>query len=178
MNITIITPTYNPGVLLSETANSIAHHNDSIHHIIIDNMSKSLPLKDLERLSSKYPNYSYAIFKIKSTIYEAMNHGITQVDTGIIGIINSGDKLLIKPSEISDCFMWNSLDFLHGNSILIRNDSKIPVAISKPPLPFRNIDSIRYDFQMPIVHCTLFCTLDAYKLIGLYDCRYSLSAVY
>jgi glycosyltransferase involved in cell wall biosynthesis len=89
--ISIITPSYNQGMFIAETMNSILSQGyPRLEYIVIDGGSTD---DSVEKIRSQEPNLSYWVSEKDNGQADAVNKGFRRATGDIIGWINSDDML-------------------------------------------------------------------------------------
>lgn len=118
MKISIITATYNSGLTIRDTIESVLRqtHYD-FEYIVIDGFSKDNTLSIVKSYESKFRGRMRWISEPDKGIYDAMNKGIRMATGDIIGILNSDDFYADAHvlSDIADVFTQQNPDCVYGN---------------------------------------------------------------
>ena len=92
MKITIITATYNSGVTLRDTIESVLSQTYlDYEHIIVDGKSKDATLDIIREYEPRYQGKLRWISEPDKGIYDAMNKGIRMATGDVVGLLNSDD---------------------------------------------------------------------------------------
>ncbi len=169
-NTTIITVTYNAGVVLERTIQSIiAQKYENIEYIIVDGCSSDNTIeiiKEYEKYIDKW------ISEKDSGLYDAMNKGISLASGDWLFFMNAGDVFYCD-STLQTFFNNNKTDdydIIYGDNFIVNSDFK-PVRYFKSGVLNRN--TIRKG--MPVSHQSIFVRLEK---CPLYDVKLKLKAEY
>ncbi len=92
MKISVITATYNSGLTLRDSIESVLkQYYEDYEHIIVDGGSKDNTLDIIREYEPQYKGKLKWISEPDKGIYDAMNKGITLASGDIVGILNSDD---------------------------------------------------------------------------------------
>jgi len=166
MKITIITPTFNSEKTILDTLDSVSCQTyKNIEHLIIDGGSQDETLNILKN----YKRKKIKIFRKKTNIYQAINHGIKRSKGDIIGILGADDiyqnSNVIK--YVSKKFISNpETNILIGSLVYFakKNYSKVLRYYSNDS--FSN-KTFKYGMMPP--HPSTFIKKNIYDKIGYYD---------
>tara|TARA_B100000212_G_scaffold303219_1_gene249939 strand:+ start:838 stop:1641 length:804 start_codon:yes stop_codon:yes gene_type:complete len=130
-DISIITPSLNAERFIDKCLITIKSQKKIlVQHIIVDAGSKDLTLKKIEK-----NNFSEVYFLKDSTIYEALNYGVSKAKSNIIGFLNIDDfyeseyilyKVLLKFRESK------SNKLVYGNCKFINERGNILYKLRSP----------------------------------------------
>jgi glycosyltransferase involved in cell wall biosynthesis len=176
MKVTIITPVLNGRAHLRDTILSVINQTyDNIEYLVFDGGSTD----GTHEIIQEFREFiSIARIERDSSMYDAINKAIEMSSGDIIGILNSDDSyhsnLIIE--QIVNTFMLNNkLDFVHGSVNVIDKQGKV-IGFSKP---FANENLLkRINFEMPILHPTLFVRRYVYSNLGSFNLDYRIVADY
>jgi len=165
--VTIVTVVYNGEKYLEETILSVINQTyDNVEYIIIDGGSTDGTLDIIKKYEDKI---DYWVSEKDKGIYDAMNKGISLTTGDMVGLINADD--------------WYELDALH-NVIKNKNNG---VMFGKMISHFKDGTIHFHDYieprnkdevKMSRVHPTVFIDKTCYKIYGLFDTTFKLSADY
>ena len=176
--ITIITVSLNSIDTIERTILSIIEQrNVTFEYIIVDGGSSDGTVSLIEKYSRvSNCNFRY-ISELDKGIYDAMNKGIKMALGTYIWLVNSDDFLepdalsnLQRVIETSDSTIPH---IIVGGLNLINTDNK-PLYV-KPP----SMNSVRESYNklsMGIIHPSSVVHRDVYKIVGLYNDKYFISA--
>ena len=92
MKVSIITATYNSGMTLCDTIESVLRQSyGQIEHVIVDGGSNDNTLDIIREFEPQYKGRLKWISEKDRGIYDAMNKGIALATGDVIGILNSDD---------------------------------------------------------------------------------------
>ena len=92
MKVSIITATYNSGMTLRDTIESVLRQSyGQIEHVIVDGGSNDNTLDIIREFEPQYQGRLKWISEKDRGIYDAMNKGIALATGDVIGILNSDD---------------------------------------------------------------------------------------
>ena len=92
MKVSIITATYNSGMTLRDTIESVLRQSyGQIEHVIVDGGSNDNTLDIIREFEPQYKGRLKWISEKDRGIYDAMNKGIALATGDVIGILNSDD---------------------------------------------------------------------------------------
>lgn len=174
MKISIITATYNSGVTLRDTMESVLGQDYAdFEHIIVDGCSKDNTLDIVRELEPRYEGRLKWISEPDKGIYDAMNKGILMASGDVIGLLNS-DDFYTSPDVLStvDCEI-REFDAVYGDVHYVDpRDTATPVRFYSSA-PFRRW-KMRLGF-MP-AHPSFYCRRTVYTRYGLFDRDFKVAA--
>ena len=169
--LSIITVVKNDEKNIEKTIRSIVLQKESnFEYIIIDGYSKDNTINIVKKYKKKI---DIIISKKDKGIYDAMNKGIKLANGKIIVFCNSGDFFYKNSLQrVLKLFSDRNYDFVIGT--VVRNYTKAKI------LKYGfNFDKIKYNFDFATSHTTgFFLKKKIYKMIGLYNTKFKVSADY
>ena len=169
--LSIITVVKNDEKNIEKTIRSIVLQKKSnFEYIIIDGYSKDNTINIVKKYKKKI---DIIISKKDKGIYDAMNKGIKLANGKIIVFCNSGDFFYKNSLQrVLKLFSDRNYDFVIGT--VVRNYTKAKI------LKYGfNFDKIKYNFDFATSHTTgFFLKKKIYKMIGLYNTKFKVSADY
>jgi glycosyltransferase involved in cell wall biosynthesis len=174
--VTIITVVFNGEKYLEETILSVINQTyNNVEYIIIDGGSTDGTLE----IIGKYENaIDYWVSEPDQGIYDAMNKGIKLATGQFIGIVNSDDTIYPSTvqSVVSAFEAKPEAQYTFGKVELARENGQIyGIAQSNPN---KQLKDFTKNISMPFPHMTIYARREIYKLIGLFNTKYRLSADY
>lgn len=166
--ITVITVVFNGEKHLEETILSIINQNyDNVEYIIIDGGSSDGTLDTIRK-------YEYAIdywiSKKDKGVYDAINEGICLSLGEVVGLIHVGSALNnMALQNVSKIVRTN------GNVSIIAGSATLSFDKRKKELFRSKIKSLS-PRNTQVLHETLYIPVELYKLYGLYDLTFNVSA--
>jgi len=174
MKISIITATYNSGVTLRDTMESVlAHDFDDFEHIIVDGCSKDHTLDIVRELEPRYNGRLKWISEPDNGIYDAMNKWIMMATGDVVGLLNSDD--FYSASDILSTVdrEIREFDAVYGDVHYVDpKDTATPVRFYSSAA-FRRW-KMRLGF-MP-AHPSFYCRRTVYTRYGLFDPGFKVAA--
>lgn len=179
MKISIITVTYNSGLTLVDTIESVLFQSYSdIEYIIIDGLSKDNTIDIINEYEPLFQGRLKWISEKDNGIYDAMNKGIRMATGDIVGIINSDDFYHRKDiiEKIAAIFEQDKLvQAIYGDVRFVNpNDLNKTVRYYSSGKFSPNL--FRYGF-MP-AHPTFFTYREQFEKNGYYKVDYKIAADY
>ncbi len=159
----IITPTYNSGLKLEKTVNSIlAQGSDLLEYIVVDGGSTDETLPLLETYGDKLK----VISERDAGVYDAMNKGIEASSGWYLYFIGAGDSLRENMlGKIARVLPENDLSLVYGNAYMVDQGIVYDGEFSKDKLKRRNI-----------CHQAVFYGRTVFDMFGGYDLRFKVLA--
>lgn len=171
--VTMITVVYNGQDYLEKTIQSVIEQSyNNVEYIIVDGGSDDNTLDIIQRYQDRI---DYWISERDNGIYDAMNKGISLALGGIIGIINSDDRLLPNSLDkvVQASLNASTKEFVvHGKIALFKPDGTRLGEHAPKNIPWY------YLFSTPFKHPATFISRDLYKKIGLFHLEFGLAADY
>ena len=173
--ISIITPTLNCGEFLAATMDSICSQKyEYIQSLVIDGGSEDNTLQIAERYE-----FTEIIMSEDSSLYEALNEGISRSSGDIICFLNGDD--LLAPG-ILKCIADNydyfkTFDMLCGHAILFEHDKNTGNRIidNYSRFSYRTLHPDTLLYGAPIINAHFFKT-DIFRQVGDFNTSYKLAA--
>ena len=167
LKISVVTVTKNSEKFLEENLQSLKNQTyRNFEHIIIDGKSTDKTIEIIKKYSDQI---NFWKSEIDSSLYEAMNKGISKSTGDIIGILNSDDIYYPQALSIVNNYFSNypNIDFLFGS-------------VEKHKLMHGfNPKKIKWTFGFYTTHSIGFFIRKTSQLkLGLYDTQYKYSADY
>lgn len=176
MKISIITTTYNSGLTLCDTIESVLIQKYAdIEYIIIDGNSTDDTIDIIRKYKSLFNGRLHYISEPDKGIYDAMNKGIKIATGEIIGFLNSDDLFCDNNiiELVANAFFVNEIDAVFGNLYFVDkcNISKI-VRVWKGTHYVQN--SFRKGWHP--AHPTFYVKKEIYDRLGGFDISFKVSA--
>ena len=174
LRISLITPTYNSGLTIRSTLQSVADQKYSnLQYIIIDSASTDHTLS----IVNEYSDIVTDIVSEKDNgIYYALNKGIAMSDGDIIGILNSDDFYVTNNvlDQVSDVFTINNdCDVVMANVDYVEsNDLKNPLRNYK----INKFYTWMFRFGIMPPHPAVFVKKSAYNRVGKFNTDFKIAA--
>lgn len=174
MKISIITATFNSGVTLRDTMESVLRQSyQDYEHIIIDGLSNDNTLRIIEEFEPRYAGQLKYISEKDNGIYDAMNKGISMATGDIIGILNSDDfytsddVLSTVVREIED------VDAIYGDIHYVAPNNP-----NKCVRYYSSKDFRRWKMRLGFMpaHPSFYCRREVYARYGLFDLSFKVAA--
>jgi glycosyltransferase involved in cell wall biosynthesis len=175
MKVSIITVTYNSEAYLQDCIDSVIHQRYSdIEHIIIDAASTDGTLDIIRRYDNHIAQW---ISEKDNGMYDAINKGIALASGGIIGILNSDDKLASEDviGDIVSCFMDQHVDAVYGDLIYV---DKLNTARILRYWKGANYKRYRFNYGWMPAHPTFYVRTSLIADLGGYESHYYTAADY
>lgn len=165
MDLSIIIPNYNSGLLLENTLKSIFSES-CIHEfevLVIDNISHDRP----HEIISSYPSQKLTfISEPDRGVYDAMNKGIKLAKGNWLIFLGSGDEIILDSvNKIS--FDELTLKMIYGEVYLVQQNRLYDGEFSFLKLMKKNIS-----------HQAIFYNSNVFKELGYFDLRFKVAADY
>lgn len=167
--VTIITPSFNQGLFLEETINSVLNQSyKNIEYIVVDGLSTDNTLEILSKYKSLISNI---IIEKDFGQSDALNKGFAASKGDLIGWINSDDLLDSNAIQnVVNVFMSRvDIDFIYGNINLIDESSKHLDDLRGSQVIYPNL---LIDMTLPIPQQGSFWRRRVYDSIGGLNIRY------
>lgn len=157
--ITVVTVTYNPGLLLEKTIQSVIGQDyPNIEYLIIDGGSRD---GTVEMIKKYEKNLAYWVSEPDRGIYDAMNKGIRQASGEWINFMNAGD-LFASLDTVSTFIekVQKDTEIAYGASFLVH-----PITKEKTYHPVHALEAL-YTPEMPFIHQSVFIRSNIMKRYG------------
>ena len=173
-DISLITVTYNADRTILDCLRSVSYQTLQPEHIIIDGCSTDHTLK----LVQEYSGHPLRIFSEPDNgIYDAMNKGIVNANSDIIGILNADDYYVAPDilEKVARIFQKRTVDACYGDLCYIDNYN--------PDRTIRYWRADTFSYRkfywgwMP-PHPTFFVRQTAYERFGLFNLMMGSAADY
>lgn len=165
-DISIVTPTLNAEKYISKCIDSVNSQNGvSIQHIIVDGESSDKTIEIAKEKGSDV--YTLP----KSSIYEALNHGIEKARSSIIGFINADDKYACEDalSTIVKKFSETKMEgIIYGNCQFVDVDGNLLYKLLSPKK--MRLWPARHR-MFSISHPSWFISADVIRKLECYDIK-------
>ncbi|MDN3655850.1 glycosyltransferase family 2 protein [Ferruginibacter paludis] len=175
MKVTLLTVTYNSENYLEECINSvIAQTHPDIEHIIVDAASTDGTLEIIRKYNGHIAQW---VSEKDNGMYDAINKGITMATGGIIGILNSDDKLA-APDVISDivhCFTDQHVDAVYGDLVYVEKKNTSRVLRYWKGFSYKRY---RFNYGWMPAHPTFYVRTSLIAELGGYESHYYTAADY
>lgn len=120
MKISIITATYNSGLTLRDTLESVLSQDyTDYEHIIVDGVSKDDTMDVVKEYAPRYHERLRYISEPDNGIYDAMNKGIAMATGDVVGILNSDDFYASNDVLSSIADNIKDVDAVYGNLVFV-----------------------------------------------------------
>lgn len=176
MKISIITATYNSGLTVRDTIESILRQNyENIEYIIKDGGSKDNTLEICHEYEMKFSGRMKIISEPDKGIYDAMNKGIEAATGDVIGILNSDDFYTSNDvlQTIADAFNENDIDAVYGDIHFVNNNNLDKCVRYYSSALFKR-RWMHLGF-MP-AHPSFYCKKECYEKFGYFDTSFKVAA--
>lgn len=174
--ITIITATYNSGLTIKDTIESVLNQDyKNIEYIIIDGGSKDKTIDIIKEFEPKFQGRLKWISEKDKGIYDAMNKGIRMGTGDIIGILNSDDFFTSDDviSTVNETFEMYNPDAIYGDIHFVNDDNLDKTIRYYSSRIFRR-GLMRFGF-MP-AHPSFYIKRKCFDKFGLYNTSYKIAA--
>ncbi len=176
MKISIITATYDSGVTLRDTMESVlAQLHGDIEHIIVDGGSSDDTMDIVRKLEPHYQTRLRYVSEKDRGIYDAMNKGIAMATGDIVGILNSDDFYTSDNvlSTVVSAFEDGNIDAVYGDIHYVQdNDLQKCTRYYSSKIFHRRW--MRLGF-MP-AHPSFYCRKEIYEKYGGFNLSYKIAA--
>lgn len=178
MKLSIVTVTYNSGITLRDTIQSVLFQSyPDIEYLLVDGLSRDNTVEIIKEYEPQFSSRIKWISEKDSGLYDAMNKGIRMATGDIVGIINSDDfyhrtDILAK---VADAFQDGTVQAVYGDVRFVNPDNldkTVRYYSSKKFSP----NLFRYGF-MP-AHPTFFTYRKYFDEFGYYKTDYRIAADY
>lgn len=164
MKISIITATYNSGITVRDTLESVLRQSYQDYELIIkDGGSKDDTLAICREYEPKFEGRLRILSSPDGGIYDAMNQGIATAKGDVIGILNSDDFYTSDDilQTVAEAFEKNEgIDAVYGDVIYVGKHNKEKVLRHYSSKKFRR-RWMRFGF-MP-AHPSFYCKIERYE---------------
>lgn len=159
----IITPTYNSGLKLEKTVDSVlSQGSDLLEYIVVDGGSTDETLPLLEAYGDKLK----VISERDTGVYDAMNKGIEESSGWYLYFIGAGDSLRENMlGKMARVLPENNLSLVYGNAYMVDQGIVYDGEFTKDKLRRRNI-----------CHQAVFYGRTVFDMFGVYDLRFKVLA--
>lgn len=178
MKVSLITVTFNSGMTLRDTIQSVLSQSfPDIEYILVDGLSQDRTIKIVKEYEPLFQNRLKWVSEKDSGLYDAMNKGIRMGTGDIIGIINSDDFYFRNDviTKIVEAFNDNNVQAIYGDVRFVNPnnlDRTVRYYSSKRFVP----SLFRFGF-MP-AHPTFFTYRKYFDQFGYYKTNYKIAADY
>lgn len=178
MKVSLITVTFNSGMTLRDTIQSVLSQSfPDIEYILVDGLSQDRTIKIVKEYEPLFQNRLKWVSEKDSGLYDAMNKGIRMATGDIIGIINSDDFYFRNDviTKIVEAFNDNNVQAIYGDVRFVNPnnlDRTVRYYSSKRFVP----SLFRFGF-MP-AHPTFFTYRKYFDQFGYYKTNYKIAADY
>jgi glycosyltransferase len=175
MKVTLLTVTYNSEKYLEECIHSVISQTyPSIEHIIIDAASTDGTLEIVRRYNNNITN---CISEKDNGMYDAINKGISLATGGIIGILNSDDKLASDDviEAIVKCFDNNEVDAVYGDLVYVEQLKTQNIIRYWKGVSYKRF---RFNYGWMPAHPTFYVRTSLITDLGGYESHYFTAADY
>lgn len=176
MKISIITATYNSGVTIRDTLESVLSQTyTDFEHIIVDGKSYDDTIAICREYEKKYDGRLRIVSERDKGIYDAMNKGLRMATGDIVGILNS-DDFYSNPNVLSTIakeFGRNEIDAVYGDIHFV-----VPNELTKCVRYYssRFFQSWMMVFGYQPAHPSFYCRRECYEKYGAFDISFKIAA--
>lgn len=127
MKVSIITITFNPGVLFDRTAQSVlAQTSTEYEYVVIDGKSSDGTLAKVEQIAPAFEQKGVSVRWVSEPdkgIYDAMNKGLRMATGDYVWFVNAGD-IIAEPDTLQNVLTSissnkTSPDFIYGETLIV-----------------------------------------------------------
>lgn len=176
MKISIITATWNSGVTLRHTIQSVLSQSYSnIEHIIVDGGSTDCTMEIVHELEPEYQGRLRYISERDKGIYDAMNKGISMATGDVVGLLNSDDFYTSNNvlENVARIMSDPSVDAVYGDIHYV-NDNDLTRCVRYYSSRVFRRGLMRMGF-MP-AHPSFYCRRVIYERYGTFDTSLRIAA--
>lgn len=176
MKISIITATWNSGVTLRHTIQSVLSQSYSnIEHIIVDGGSTDCTMEIVHELEPKYQGRLRYISEQDKGIYDAMNKGISMATGDVVGLLNSDDFYTSNDvlENVAKAMSDPNVDAVYGDIHYV-NDNDLTRCVRYYSSRVFRRGLMRMGF-MP-AHPSFYCRRAIYERYGTFDTSLRIAA--
>lgn len=176
MKISIITATFNSGLTLRDTMESVLSQDyTDFEYIIIDGASTDNTLQLITDYQSKFGDKLRYISEKDKGIYDAMNKGIKMATGDIVGILNSDDFYTSDDilSRVASALQNPNIDAVYGDIHFVK-DSDLHTCVRYYSSKVFRRSLMRLGF-MP-AHPSFYLRRESFEKFGLYKTDYKIAA--
>lgn len=174
MKISIITATFNSGLTIRDTIQTVLSQKYSDYeHIIVDGNSNDNTLDIIREFEPVYKGKLRWISELDRGLYDAMNKGISMATGDVIGILNSddfytsNDVLSTVVREIED------VDAVYGDIHYVS-----PANLDKCVRNYSSKSFSRWKMRLGFMpaHPSFYCRREIYSSYGSFDLSFKVAA--
>lgn len=176
MKITIITATYNSGVTLRDTMESVLSQTyQDIEYLVVDGASKDNTLDIVREYEPLFQSKMRWISEPDKGLYDAMNKGMRMATGDVVGILNSDDFYTSKEAlqRVADAFQKENVDAVYGDIHYVQPEDLSHCVRYYSSKAFRRW-MMRLGF-MP-AHPSFYCKREVYRKYGTFNTSYKVAA--
>lgn len=174
MKISVVTATWNSGVTLRDTIESVLSQTYSdIEYIVVDGASQDNTIDIIRELEPRFCGRMKWISEPDRGIYDAMNKGISMATGDVVGILNSDDFFTDRHviEKIADGI--EGVDAVYGDIHFVKPDNLNKCVRYYSSRSFRPWQ-MRFGF-MP-AHPSFYCRKKLFNKYGFYNIDYKSGA--
>jgi len=178
MKVSLITVSFNSGLTLKDTIESVLYQNYSnIEYLIIDGFSKDNTINIIKDYEPKFEGRLHWISEPDKGIYDAMNKGICIATGEIIGILNSDDFYIDKYviENVVKSFTDKNVDSLYTDLYLVDNENINKIIRNCTYREFKK--GLFFKGWHP-PHPSFFVKKEIYEKYGVFDLTYKIASDY
>lgn len=176
MKISIVTATYNSGVSLRDTLESVLSQTyDDYEHIIVDGGSTDNTLDILREYEPRYKGRLKWHSEPDRGIYDAMNKGIIRATGELVGLLNSDDFYTSDDvlASIAESYKSGGVDAVYGDVCYVH-----PNDLKKMVRRYSSASFSRWKMRLGFMpaHPSFYCRRSVYMRLGMFDLRFKIAA--
>ena len=167
----MITPVYNGSATIADCLTSISLQTHHCEHIVIDGASTDGTLE----LIRKFPHVARLISEPDKGIYDAMNKGIIEARSDVVGILNADDVYIDEHviAKVATAFDVLPIDALFADLVFVKPDNLNKVVRYYSGNKF-TLSKFASGWMPP--HPTFFVRRECYEKYGLFKTDYTIAA--
>lgn len=177
MKLSLITVTYNSGLTIRDTIQSVLSQTyTDIEYIIVDGASKDNTVEIIKENECAFGNKLKWISEPDKGLYDAMNKGIQMATGEVVGIINSDDFFTSNEvlQQVAENFINNKgLDAIYGDVHYVNSDDLTKCVRYYSSKVFKR-GLMKLGF-MP-AHPSFYMKRECFEKYGLYKTDYKIAA--
>lgn len=174
MKISIITATYNSGVTLRDTIESVLSQSyKDYEHIIIDGLSNDGTQSIIAEFEPRYNGRLKYISEKDKGLYDAMNKGINMATGDVIGILNADDFYTSNDILSTVAKEMGNVDAIYGDIHYVQ-----PANLNKCVRYYSSKSFRRWKMRLGFMpaHPSFYCRRDIYAQYGIFDLSFKVAA--
>lgn len=177
MKLSLITVTYNSGLTIRDTIQSVLSQTyTDIEYIIVDGASKDNTVEIIKEYECAFENKLKWISEPDKGLYDAMNKGIQMATGEVVGMINSDDFFTSDDVLATVAEAFNShddLDAIYGDVHYV-NDGDLSKQVRY--YSSKRFTRIRMRRGYMPAHPSFYVRRDCYTKYGVFDTSYRVAA--